>query len=249
MTNSTCELIDKLHNLSMRRKQNIIPLIRPIKRHLSDLTELNSITSTADDNKASDLSRSSTAPHSLLSTIKIPDVNANRFAPNRHSTFSFRDLTDHVRMRCGSMKGARSYDSGLNDEGTICEEALPERCDRSDSGISIKENKNARFWKPGEPDENFLKQEETKLQVNDSCCDCGEYNENEITEMLEYICKQCQKSRVERKEAIIELIENRSELWERFEDFKRGILCSHEKECYMQPRRNEPIVFEFTGIS
>ena len=83
----------------------------------------------------------------------------------------------------------------------------------------LVEQIQTHVWKPNEPDEVFLYEEDTRLNVNESnCYDCGqEIIEGEISEKLEddnnnylcvnNVCKQCRKSRFERKEAIIELIE------------------------------------------
>ncbi|XP_057312420.1 uncharacterized protein LOC130653941 [Hydractinia symbiolongicarpus] len=66
----------------------------------------------------------------------------------------------------------------------------------------------ARVWKPGKPNKQFLAEEELKMSLNtaENCDDCGK-NISTETRQNENICLSCLRSRNERKEAIIELIE------------------------------------------
>lgn len=111
-----------------------------------------------------------------------------------------------------------SHDSGLDhldneDNETMMISRRRQKIERNDSGLgSSQERDITRVWTPGNPDSLFLDQEEERICVTDShCydCDCEIVEEfaSGSTTFNDQLCKSCGKSRVERKEAVIELIE------------------------------------------
>lgn len=117
--------------------------------------------------------------------------------------------------------GSRSFEdiSWTQDSNSVCDEynlhLHSENDGFDDDRVSWPEEQDeeerenlARVWKPGEPNKQFLAKEELKMSLNtaENCDDCGG-NISTETRQNENICSSCLRSRNERKEAIIELIE------------------------------------------
>lgn len=174
----------------MKRSQSTNSLPRQMKRHFSDSTikpSLHSVSLATPSVAANEKQMS--APQALASLLKTSSM-----------------MTQHKQTSC---------DSGLNEdlnEDVNEERRLKKRqpLERNDSGLGSSHEKEViRVWRPERPDSTFLEQEDKKVRATETeCFDCGAVQfEEPFPNSIDRLCKQCGKSRIERKEAVVELIE------------------------------------------
>lgn len=223
----TNKLIDKLNGLSKSKtfymKQGDAsqpPKCSQMKRHQSDpITKPTVVVHSLKHKTSSEQSKSSNAPQSLLKVLRSATNQQNETECEGQTTVP--SLTSNIVF---VKQKSISCDSGLNepvDDNIDDNDINRKYVERNDSGVgSLNENKYEtkkqqnnedliRVWKPGNPDIDFLQQEDIKRRSHkEDCHDCGKENIKEpFPNTLDTLCKQCGKSRIERKEAVTELIE------------------------------------------
>lgn len=111
--------------------------------------------------------------------------------------------------------------NNVNDEYSYNRDKIRHKIERNDSGLgsSQEHQRSIRVWRPGNPDSAFLDQEDERIRheewntnaTDSHCYDCDceivERFTGGVAETVDPLCKSCGKSRIERKEAVIELIE------------------------------------------
>ena len=210
---STSQLIHKLNGLSKSttfymKKDTPSPQPSHMKRHQSDPVAkpkviANLATRRQTFNEA--WRSSTTAPQSLLKALNSAPSPSSPSINKKHESFFTNDVFEKNK--------STSCDSGLSeptDEEREESSAMNKNTvERSDSGVGRDKDVQLRVWKPRNPDLLFLHNEELKIRSNqEDCYDCGMTNvEEPFPNPLDTLCKKCGKSRVERKQAITELIE------------------------------------------
>ena len=210
-------LIDRLNGLNksktfyMKRSPSLSSPSSPsqMKRHFSDSvikpTSLN-------------LKRNNNNSTSGSGLISHPSFSVS--SPKHFS--ALQSLAKLLKSGAEMTRRQSSHDSGLdhldNEDETMTISRRRQKIERNDSGLgSSQERDIIRVWTPGKPDSSFLDQEEERICATDShCYDCDAEIVEEFTSTTttgssttinDQLCKSCCKSRVERKEAVIELIE------------------------------------------
>ena len=212
-TSGSTRLIDRLNGLNksktfyMKRSLSLSSPCSPsqIKRHFSD-----SII------KPSSMNWN----HSNGGGIS-PNPSFSVSSPKHFS--ALQSLSKLLKSGTEMNRRQSSHDSGLNldhleneDETTSSLSSKRRQIERNDSGLgSFQERDVIRVWKPGKPDSLFLDHEEERIRATTShCYDCDSEIVEQFTAaatgsttMNDQLCKSCGKSRVERREAVVELIE------------------------------------------
>ncbi|XP_066920269.1 uncharacterized protein [Clytia hemisphaerica] len=181
------KLIDRLNGLSksktfyMKRTSSMTSPSSPsvMKRHFSD-SHIKSTNLLSPNQKYQD--KMISAPQALSSLLKSTSLIGQK---------------------------QTSHDSGLNvdldERDDIGSRKRGPKIERHDSGLGGSQDRDiVRVWRPGKPDSSLIEQERAR---GIECYDCGSDIIEPFSNSIDDLCKACGKSRIERKEAVIELIE------------------------------------------